>query len=157
MLCVEFMFNLINMFWCDSYEMMVDIFNNFDCQIEVCFLVVLEEDNCEVVDCIKMLMFIFDDLFKFDVVSIQMLLCYVEKDQFVIVFKGFIDMVCEFFFGNMLLWVVKLFEDDMDVFGLVCLRDVDEVQMGMVNKVKDLVVKGEIMIFKFKGDDEIIY
>ena len=51
----------------------------------------------------------------------------------------------------------KLLEDDMDALGPVRLRDVDEAQTSMVNKAKDLAAKGEIMISKSKGDDEIIY
>ena len=46
---------------------------------------------------------------------------------------------------------------DMDALGPVRLRDVDEAQTGMVNKAKDLAAKGEIMISKSKGEDEIIY
>ena len=51
----------------------------------------------------------------------------------------------------------KLLQDDMDALGPVRLRDVDEAQTGMVNKAKDLAAKGEIMISKSKGEDEIIY
>lgn len=37
------------------------------------------------------------------------------------------------------------------------LRDVDEAQMAMVNKAKDLAEEGEIMLTDSKGEDELIY
>jgi flagellar motor switch protein FliG len=45
----------------------------------------------------------------------------------------------------------------MDALGPVRLRDVDEAQSTMVNLTKDLAARGEIMIAKSKGDDELIY
>lgn len=101
MLCIEFMFNLVCIFKYDSYEMMVLIFNNFDCQIENCFLVVFEECNCDSVEKICLLMFVFEDLFKLDLGGIQMLMCFIDKDQMVLVMKGVFDSLCDFFFFNM--------------------------------------------------------
>jgi len=34
---------------------------------------------------------------------------------------------------------------------------VDEAQMSMVNITKDLAAKGELVITKSQGDDELIY
>ena len=154
---VEFMSNLTNTSRRDSHEMMADIFNNFDRQTEARFLAALEEDNREAADRIKTLMFTFDDLLKLDAASAQTLLRHVEKDQLAIALKGSTDSARDFFFGNMSSRAAKLLEDDMDALGPVRLRDVDDAQTGMVNKAKDLAAKGEIMISKSKGDDEIIY
>ncbi len=37
------------------------------------------------------------------------------------------------------------------------LRDVDEAQAVLVNMAKDLAAKGEILITKSSGDEELIY
>ena len=42
-------------------------------------------------------------------------------------------------------------------FEAVRLRDVDEAQALLVNLAKDLAAKGEILIAKSRGDDEMIY
>jgi flagellar motor switch protein FliG len=47
--------------------------------------------------------------------------------------------------------------DDMQALGPVRLRDVDEAQMLLVNLAKDLAAKGEILISKSRGEDELIY
>jgi len=154
---VEFMSNLTNTSRRDSHEMMADIFNNFDRQTEARFLAALEEDNREAADRIKTLMFTFDDLMKLDAASCQTLLRNVEKDKLAIALKGSTDTAREYFLGNMSSRAAKLLEDDMEALGPVRLRDVDDAQTGMVNMAKDLAAKGEIMISKSNGDDEIIY
>jgi flagellar motor switch protein FliG len=47
--------------------------------------------------------------------------------------------------------------DDMEARGPVRLRDVDDARSQLVNLAKDLAAKGEIMITKSRGDEEMIY
>jgi flagellar motor switch protein FliG len=154
---VEFMSNLTNTQRRDSHEMMADIFNNFDRQTEARFLAALEEENRDSAERIKTLMFTFDDLMKLDAASCQTLLRHVEKDRLAIALKGASESVREFFFGNMSSRAAKMLQDDMEALGPIRLRDVDEAQSGMVAAAKDLAAKGELMLSKSKGDDEIIY
>jgi flagellar motor switch protein FliG len=154
---VEFMSNLTNTSRRDSHEMMADIFNNFDRQTEARFLAALEEENRESAERIKTLMFTFDDLMKLDAGSCQTLLRSVEKDRLAIALKGASETVRDFFFGNMSARAAKMMQDDMEALGPIRLRDVDEAQSGMVATAKDLAAKGELMLSKSKGDDEIIY
>jgi flagellar motor switch protein FliG len=51
----------------------------------------------------------------------------------------------------------KLLVEDMQAMGPVRLRDVDEAQALLVNVAKDLAAKGEIIIAKSRGEDELIY
>ncbi|MEI2383592.1 flagellar motor switch protein FliG [Breoghania sp. JC706] len=154
---VEFMSNLSHTSRRDSHELMADIFNNFDRQTEARFLSALEEENRESAERIKTLMFTFDDLAKLDAASAQTLLRNVEKDKLAVALKGSNEAVREFFFGNMTARAAKMLRDDMEALGPVRLRDVDEVQSEMVNVAKDLAARGEIMITKNKGDDELVY
>ncbi|MBA5775710.1 flagellar motor switch protein FliG [Stappia sp. F7233] len=154
---VEFMSNLTNTSRRDSHEMMADIFNNFDRQTEARFIAALEEENRDSAERIKTLMFTFDDLMKLDAASCQTLLRNVEKDRLAIALKGATDAVRDFFFSNMSARAAKLMRDDMEALGPIRLRDVDEAQAGMVATAKDLAAKGEIMLSKSKGDDELIY
>ncbi len=154
---VEFMSNLTNTSRRDSHEMMADIFNNFDRQTEARFLAALEEDNRESAEQIKTLMFTFDDLMKLDAASCQTLLRNVQKDKLAIALKGSSETVRDYFLGNMSSRAAKLLLDDMEALGPIRLRDVDEVQTAMVATAKDLAAKGEIMLSKSKGDDELIY
>jgi flagellar motor switch protein FliG len=153
----EFMSNLSTTRRRDAHEVMAEIFNNFDRQTETRFLTSLEEHNRESAERIKALMFTFDDLVKLDTASAQTLMRHIDKDKLGVALKGATDTVREFFFGNMSSRAAKMLVDDMGAMGPVRLRDVDEAQALLVNLAKDLAAKGEIMISKNRGDDELVY
>ena len=141
----------------DAHEVMAEIFNNFDRQTETRFLTALEEDNRESAEHIKTLMFTFDDLTKLDAGSAQTLMRHVEKDKLGIALKGATDPVRQFFLSNMSTRAAKMLQDDMGAMGPVRLRDVDEAQALLVNLAKDLAAKGEIVVSKSRGEEELIY
>ncbi len=153
---VEFMSNLTNTQRRDAHEMMAEIFNNFDRTTEARFVTALEENNRDAADRIKALMFTFDDLGKLDPGAIQTLLRGIEKDKLALALKGAKDQVKDLFFANMSARAAGLMKEDMEALGPVRLRDVDEAQAYMINTAKDLAAKGEIVISKNKGEDDLV-
>jgi flagellar motor switch protein FliG len=154
---VEFMSNLSQTRRRDAHEVMAEIFNNFDRQTETRFITALEEHNRESAERIKTLMFTFDDLVKLDTASAQTLMRNIDKTKLAIALKGANDGVRQFFLSNMSTRAAKMLVDDMQAMGPVRLRDVDEAQALLVNLAKDLAAKGEIMITKSRGDEELVY
>src|SRR6202142_3026986 len=153
----EFMSNLSQTRRRDAHEVMAEIFNNFDRQTETRFLTALEQENRDAAERIKALMFTFDDLIKLDTGSAQTLMRNIDKDKLAIALKGANETVREFFFKNMSTRAAKMLVDDMQALGPVRLRDVDEAQGLLVNIAKDLAAKGEILISKSRGDEELVY
>ncbi len=153
----EFMSNLSQTRRRDAHEVMAEIFNNFDRQTETRFMTALEEENREAAERIKTLMFTFDDLTKLDSGSVQTMMRNVDKDKLAVALKGANETVRQFFMGNMSTRAAKMLLDDMQAMGPVRLRDVDEAQSQLVNLAKDLAAKGEIVISKSGGAEELIY
>ena len=153
----EFMSNLSQTRRRDLHEVMAEIFNNFDRQTETRFITALEEENREAAERIKALMFTFDDLIKLDAGSAQTLMRNIDKDKLAIALKGAAETVREFFFKNMSTRAAKMLVEDMQALGPVRLRDVDEAQGLLVNIAKDLAAKGEILISKSRGDEELVF
>ncbi len=153
----EFMSNLSQTRRRDAHEVMAEIFNNFDRQTETRFISALETGNRDAAERIKALMFTFDDLVKLDAGSAQTLLRNIDKEKLAIALKGANDTVRQFFFTNMSSRAAKMMVDDMQALGPVRLRDVDEAQALLVNIAKDMAGKGEILIAKSRGDEELIY
>src|SRR5690348_2341315 len=153
----EFMSNLSQTRRRDAHEVMAEIFNNFDRQTETRFITALEEENHDAAERIKALMFTFDDLVKLDTASGQTLMRNIDKDKLAIALKGASEAVREFFFKNMSSRAAKMLVDEMQEMGPVRLRDVDEAQALLVNIAKELANKGEILITKNRGDEELIY
>ena len=153
----EFMSNLARTNRRDVYEMMADIFNNLDRATEARLLTALEERSREAAEKVKALMFTFEDLARLDASSVQTLLRNLDKSKLAICLKGASDTLKELFFTNMSERAGKILKEDMEAMGPVRLRDVEEAQMQMVVKAKELATKGEIMLTDNKGDDELVY
>ena len=77
----EFMSNLARSNQRDTFELMADIFNNFDRTTETRFLSALDERSKDSAEKIRALMFTFDDLIKLDAAGVQTLMRTVEKDK----------------------------------------------------------------------------
>jgi flagellar motor switch protein FliG len=153
----EFMSNLSQTRRRDAHEVMAEIFNFFDRQTETRFMTALEEENIESAERIKTLMFTFDDLARLDTGSAQTLMRHVDKGKLAIALKGASGAVRQFFMSNMSSRAAKMLADDMEALGPVRLRDVDEAQGQLVNLAKDMSARGEILISKSHGDEELVY
>ncbi len=153
----EFISNLARSRQRNSHELMAEIFNNFDRQTESRFLGKLDEVDREASEQIKVLMFTFDDLAKLDKVSAQTLLRHIEKQTLTLALKGTSEKVREFFISNMSERAGTMLRDDLDAMGPVRLKEVDEAQSLMITTAKNLADRGEIVISKGGGDDELVY
>ncbi|UJQ96031.1 flagellar motor switch protein FliG [Mariluticola halotolerans] len=152
----EFMSTLSHTQRRDSHEQMAEIFNSFDRQTEARFMTSLEEASRDSAERIKELMFTFEDLTRLEASAIQTLLQAMDKKDTALALKGANDAAKEFFFGNMSARASKMLQDDMDAMGPVRLKDVDQAQGKMVSIAKDMAARGEIIITKGKGDEEMI-
>ena len=151
----EFMSNLARSNRRDAYEMMAEIFNNFDRENEQKFIAILEERNRDAAEKIKALMFTFDDLTKLDASGVQTLIRTIEKEKLAMALKGAAEKMREMFFANMSERAGKLLKEEMQAMGAVRLKDVDEAQMAMVTLAKELADKGEIVISD-GADDQMV-
>ncbi len=154
----EFMTNLASTKQFDSYEMIAEVFNNFDRNTENKFMEMLEGKDAAVAEHIRELMFTFEDLIKIDAAGIQTLLRSVDKDKLGVALKGANDKIRDLFFKNMSERASKILKEDMESKGPVRVRDVDEAQMAIVNVAKDLASSGQIVIPEGEeAEEEMIY
>ena len=153
----EFMSNLARSNQRDTFELMADIFNNFDRTTETRFLSALDERSKDSAEKIRALMFTFDDLIKLDAAGVQTLMRTVEKDKMTMALKGGSDEMKELFFSNMSERASKLMKEDMVSMGPVRLTEVEQAQLVMVQATKDLIDRGEIVMTSSDGGaDEMV-
>jgi flagellar motor switch protein FliG len=141
----------------DPHETMAVIFNSFDRQTEARFLSSLDQMNKDSARKIRALMFTFDDLQKLDPAGVQTLLRVVDRETLSRALKGANQAAKDFFFAGMSTRAAKNLQDDMVGLGPLRLKEVDEAQAKMVNFAKELADKGELVIAKNNGEDELIY
>jgi flagellar motor switch protein FliG len=154
---MEFMSNLAKRQSTDSFEMIAEIFNNFDRNAEGKFMGKLEERNAESAEKVRALMFTFEDLVKISGSGIQVLLRTVDKTKLTVALKGASDTIKDLFLSNMSERAGKIMREEMEGMGPVRIKDVDEAQMAVVNVAKDLANKGEIIISSDGAGEQLVY
>ena len=137
-------------------DSIVDILNSVDRTTNKRIMDDLEVENVELADEIKKKMFLFEDIVKLDDKSIQRVLREVDNNSIALALKGVKADVQEAIFRNLSSRLADMIREDMEFMGPVRIKDVEEVQQAIVDKVRELEERGEIVIARAGGDEVIV-
>lgn len=137
----------------DSFQMLAEIFNNFDRNSESKFMGMLEKSIPDAANRIKERMFTFADLTKIDTKGIQRLLRDIEKSKLTLALKGASDELKNVIYGSMSQRAAKIIQEDLMALGKVRVKDVDEARAEIVAAAKALMDAGEIEIIMDNTDE----
>ena len=116
----------------------------------------LEQDDPELVDQIKRLMFVFDDLMKLDDKAIQSLLKEVETSQWALALKGASEELKQKVMGNLSQRAAAMLSEEMQYLGPVRVSDVEAMQQTIVDIVRRLEDSGEIQMGSGSEADKMV-
>jgi flagellar motor switch protein FliG len=153
---VEFISSIGKTHKYDSFEMLAEIFNNFDRNSESKFMSMLESNLPDAASKIKDKMFTFDDLVKIDSKGIQRLLRDVEKSRLTLALKGASEEIKRILFASMSQRAAKIIEEDLMTLGSVRVKDVDSARGDVVMVAKQLIEQGEIDVVLNSDGDEFV-
>ncbi len=126
--------------------MVAQILNVTDRMTNKGILESLEQEDAELADEVRRLMFVFDDLLKLDDKAIQALLKEVDTSQWAVALKGASDEIREKILGNLSQRAAELLKEEMEYLGPVRVSDVEAAQQQIVDTVRRLEDAGEIVI-----------
>lgn len=132
---------------------LVAMLNSVDRGTEKTILESLEEQNPDLAEEIKKLMFVFEDIVILDDRSIQRVLREVDTKELALALKGSNEEVRAKVFKNMSERMGKIVRDELDYMGPVRVRDVEEVQQKIVSIIRSLEERGEIIVARGGGDE----
>lgn len=132
---------------------LVSMLNSVDRGTEKTILESLEEQNPDLAEEIKKLMFVFEDIVILDDRSIQRILREVDTKELSLALKGSNEEVRTKVFKNMSERMGKIVRDELDFMGPVRVRDVEEVQQKIVSIIRALEERGEIIVSRGGGDE----
>ena len=133
-----------------------EILNLADRATEKAILEGLETDDAELVEEIRRLMFVFEDIKLVDDKGIQAILKEVDNDQLALALKTASPELQEKIFGNMSERAAALIKEDMQYMGPVRVTDVEASQQRIVDIVRRLEDAGEILIAGRGGESDLI-
>lgn len=134
----------------------VEVLNRVDRTTEKTIIETLEVDNPELTEEIKRLMFVFEDIVMLDDRSLQMVLREVDTKDLSLALKATPKEVSAKVFKNMSTRAADMLKEEIDFMGPVKIRDVEEAQQKIVNVIRNLEDKGEIVVARGKGDEMIV-
>ena len=135
---------------------MAEILNLSDRSTEKGILEGLEETTPELVDEIRKLMFVFEDVMLVDDKGVQQVLKEVDTQDLALALKTASEELKEKIFKNMSERAAALLREDMDYMGPVRLSEVETAQQKIADVVRRLEEAGELIIQGRGGEEEVV-
>ncbi len=137
-------------------ESVAEILNVIDRATERNILENLAQEAPDLVEEIRRLMFVFEDIAKLTDRDIQTLLKNVESSQWAMALKGASEELKEKIFKNMSKRAADLLREEMEYLGAVRLSNVEQTQQQIVDIVRRLEDAGEITTHSNEEEEQFV-
>lgn len=135
-------------------KVLADILNYCDKTTEQIVFEKIEEQDNDLADQVKEMLFVFEDLINVDDRAIQLILKEVSTDDLAIALKTAPEALKEKIFRNMSQRAAQILKDEMEAKGPVRVSDVQKAQKNVVNVARRLDKEGRIILGK--GGEKIV-
>ncbi|MCH6552028.1 MAG: flagellar motor switch protein FliG [Planctomycetes bacterium] len=136
-------------------ETVAEVLNLCDRATEKNIMEGIESEDPDLVESIRRLMFVFEDVLKVNDRGIQSVLKEVDNEELCVALRTASDELKEKIFSNMSARAADLVKEDMEYMGPVRLSDVEAAQQRIVDIVRRLEDAGEIII-SGRGEKDVI-
>ncbi|NNF99211.1 MAG: flagellar motor switch protein FliG [Desulfobacteraceae bacterium] len=136
-------------------ERLAEILNQIDGTSAEQIIDEIEENDPDLADEIKSMMFVFDDIVMVDDPGLQKVLRNVETSELALALKASSEDVKQKIFRNMSERAGEILKEEMDVSGAVRMKDVTDAQQKITRLIQEMERKGELVI-SGRGGEEFI-
>jgi flagellar motor switch protein FliG len=133
-----------------------EILNVTDRTTERTLLENLAQEDPDLVEEIRRLMFVFEDIAKLTDKDVQTVLKNVESSQWAMALKGASEELKAKILGNMSSRATEIMREEMEYLGPVRLSDVESVQQQIVDIIRRLEDAGEVSTHSGEEAEEFI-
>ena len=137
-------------------KVVADILNLTGSSVEKSVLDNIDAQDPEVAESVRNLMFVFEDISKLTDREIQTLMREVDQKDLVVALKSASDEMKEKVLGNMSERVRKFITEEMEFQGPMWLSEVEEVQLRIVQQVRQLEEQSQVTIVRDDSDDQFV-
>ncbi len=134
---------------------LAEILNQIDGSTAEQIIDEIEENDAEMAEEIKQMMFVFEDVVLVDDKGLQKVLRSVESNELAVALKAASDEVKQKIFRNMSQRAGEILKEEMEVTGAVRMKDVTDAQQKITRIVQDMERKGELII-SGRGGEEFV-
>ena len=137
-------------------KVVADILNLTGSTTEKSVLDQMDAQDPEVAESVRNLMFTFSDIVKLSDRELQSLLREVDQKDLVVALKGAEDELKTKILNNMSERVRTFISEEMEFLGPMRLSEVEEVQLRIVQQVRQLEEQGQITVVRGDSEDSFV-
>ena len=137
-------------------ETVAEILNLCDRSTERAIMEGVERQDSELVEDIRRLMFVFEDISLVDDKGIQRVLKEIENDELCVALRTASEELKKKILGNMSTRAAEMIVEDMEFMGPVRVSDVESAQQRIVDVARRLEDTGEIIISGRGGVGDVV-
>ena len=137
-------------------KVVADMLNLTGSSVEKNVLDQMDGQDPEVAESVRNLMFVFDDISKLTDREIQTLMREVDQKDLVVALKSSTEELKDKILGNMSERVRTFITEEMEFQGPMRLSEVEEVQLRIVQQVRQLEEQGQITIVRGDSEDSFV-
>jgi flagellar motor switch protein FliG len=135
---------------------LVNILNNVDRGTEKAIIEAMEQEDPDLAEEIRKMLFMFEDIVTLDDSSIRRIMREIDFKDLALALKGANEEVSEKIFRNVSQRAGEMLQEDIELLGSVRVRDVEEKQQKIVQVIRRLDEAGEIVITRGGAQNAII-
>lgn len=132
-----------------------EMFNRLDGTASKEILDVIQEKDPNLVETIRHLMFVFEDLLQIDAAAVRELTSRVDRKLLTIALKGTSDLLRDHLMQGMSARGIEMIKEDMESMGPVKIKDVESAQQQMIAVVRKLETEGVINLKGAAGEQYV--
>jgi len=133
-----------------------EMFNRLDSLSSKEILDRIEQNDPGLVDTVRHLMFVFEDLLRFDQNSLKEVLSRVDRKLLTVALKGTSDQLKNHFTGCMSQRGAEMLREDMDALGPTKIKEVEAAQQQIIAVVRQLENEGVISLRGGGGGEQYV-
>ena len=129
-------------------KVVADILNLTGGYVEKMVLYKMDAQDPQVAETVRNMMFIFDDIHKLTDREVQTVLREVEQEDLIVALKAASEEVKEKILRNISERIRSFIEEEIEITGPIRLSEVEEVQLRIVHRIRQLEDQGQIQIVR---------
>lgn len=133
-----------------------EMFNRLDSGTSKEVLETMEQSHPTLVETIRHLMFVFEDLLLLGVAAVKEILAKVDRKVLTIALKGTSDQLKDHFLQQMSQRGSEMLREDMDALGPIKIKEVEAAQQQIIAVVRQLESEGVISLKGTVGEQYVV-
>jgi flagellar motor switch protein FliG len=133
-----------------------EMFNRLDSGTSKEILDTIERHNPNLVETIRHLMFMFEDMMLIDVNQLKIILEKVDRKVLTLALKGTSEQLRDHFLQTMSTRGADMLKDDIESLGPVRIKEVEAAQQQIINAARQLEAEGAISLKGAVGEQYVV-